>query len=445
MKKWLALICFFLLGFSSLGAYASAKYTNGLYRASAKGFGGDVTVEITIQDGHIAGVAAEGPNETPGIGSKALAELPGKIVATNGVENVDAIAGATLTSNAVLNAAAECLEAAKTGTTSTPSPVSTATPTPTPTPQPAPPSAHPEYHNGTYIAQVKGFGGMVTVSITIADGWIVEVEAEGANETSGIGSRALTELPAKIVDVNGVDGVDNVAGATITSRAVLEAAAECLRLALNGATSAPTITPTPAPTPTPTPPPVTAHPEYHDGAYTAQATGFGGAVTVSMIILDGWIVEVETEGENEVQAIGGRALAELPDKIIAANGVENVDAIASATYTSKAVLKAAAQCLEQAVDTATDDRLSVIRIPEGVQIVEKESFCHTAAVFIVIPNGCKEIESRAFAGNAALRWVLIPSSVQQIAEDAFADCGDYQIFIPPYSNEYTDAAGSSME
>ncbi len=326
MKKWLALICFFLLGFSSLGAYASAKYTDGLYRASAKGFGGDVTVEITIQDGHIAGVAAEGPNETPGIGSKALAELPGKIVATNGVENVDAIAGATLTSNAVLNAAAECL-----------------------------------------------------------------------------------------------------------------------RLALNGATSAPTVTPTPAPTPTPTPPPVTAHPEYHDGAYTAQATGFGGAVTVSMIILDGWIVEVETEGENEVQAIGGRALAELPDKIIAANGVENVDAIASATYTSKAVLKAAAQCLEQAVDTATDDRLSVIRIPEGVQIIEKESFCHTAVVFIVIPNGCKEIESRAFAGNAALRWVLIPSSVQQIAEDAFADCGDYQIFIPPYSNEYTDAAGSSME
>lgn len=303
------------------------------------------------------------------------------------------------------------------------------------------------YVDGIYYAYAKGFGGDVAVEITIQNGCIADVKAVGAKETQGIGTQALTKLPDKIIAANGVENVDTIASATITSKAVLDAASQCLEQARTGISSTPTPSPvptsTPSPTPQPTPP--TAHPEYHDGAYTAQAAGFGGTVTVSMTILEGWIVEVETEGANEIQAIGGRALAELPDKIIAANGVENVDAIASATITSKAVLKAAAQCLEQAVDTTADDLLSVIRIPEGVQIIEKESFCHTAAVFIVIPNGCKEIESRAFAGNADLRWVLIPSSVQQIAEDAFADCGDYQIFVPPNSNEYTDASDSSME
>ena len=78
------------------------------YTATAKGFGGDVTVTLTIEDGKLTAVKAEGPDETEGIGSKALEELPEAMVARNSVE-VDTVASATVTSTAVLTAAADAL------------------------------------------------------------------------------------------------------------------------------------------------------------------------------------------------------------------------------------------------------------------------------------------------------------------------------------------------
>ena len=54
----------------------------------------------------------EGPNETNGIGSKAIAELPAKIVEANSTE-VDVIAGATVTSNAIIYAVNNALDPAK--------------------------------------------------------------------------------------------------------------------------------------------------------------------------------------------------------------------------------------------------------------------------------------------------------------------------------------------
>ena len=81
------------------------------YTATAKGFGGDVTVTLTVENGTITAVKAEGANETEGIGTKALEQMPADMVARNSV-TVDAVSGATFTSNAVLEAAAAALEAA---------------------------------------------------------------------------------------------------------------------------------------------------------------------------------------------------------------------------------------------------------------------------------------------------------------------------------------------
>ncbi len=78
------------------------------YTATAKGFGGDVTVTLTVEDGKLTDVKAEGPDETAGIGSMAIEQLPGAMVERNSVE-VDAVASATVTSTAVLAAAADAL------------------------------------------------------------------------------------------------------------------------------------------------------------------------------------------------------------------------------------------------------------------------------------------------------------------------------------------------
>lgn len=73
----------------------------------------------------------------------------------------------------------------------------------------------------------KGFGGDVTVTLTIENNEIVAAKAEGAGETDGVGSKAIENLPAAMVEQNSVK-VDAVASATITSNAVLAAAEKAL-------------------------------------------------------------------------------------------------------------------------------------------------------------------------------------------------------------------------
>ena len=78
---------------------------------TAKGFGGEVTVTLTIENGVITAAKAEGADETPGVGTPALEQLPAAMVAGNTV-NVDVVAGATFTSNGVIEAAKAALVAA---------------------------------------------------------------------------------------------------------------------------------------------------------------------------------------------------------------------------------------------------------------------------------------------------------------------------------------------
>ncbi|MBQ2929950.1 MAG: flavocytochrome c [Clostridia bacterium] len=78
---------------------------------TAKGFGGDVTVTLTVENGVITAAKAEGADETPGVGTPALEQLPAAMVAGNTV-NVDVVGGATFTSNGVIEAAKAALVAA---------------------------------------------------------------------------------------------------------------------------------------------------------------------------------------------------------------------------------------------------------------------------------------------------------------------------------------------
>ena len=78
----------------------------------------------------------------------------------------------------------------------------------------------------------EGFGGEVTVTVTKEGDKIIEVVPVGANETPGIGDKAINELPAKIVEANSPD-VDVIAGATITSKAIIYAVKNALDPAAN--------------------------------------------------------------------------------------------------------------------------------------------------------------------------------------------------------------------
>ena len=79
LKRWVAVLCCLALMCSCL--YAEAEEVSGVYEGTAKGVGGEVTVSVTLTDGVITAVEAVGENETPGVGSLAIEELPAAIVA----------------------------------------------------------------------------------------------------------------------------------------------------------------------------------------------------------------------------------------------------------------------------------------------------------------------------------------------------------------------------
>lgn len=77
--------------------------------------------------------------------------------------------------------------------------------------------------DGTYTGTAEGFGGEVSVTITVSGGSITAVDAVGDSETETIGRAALPDLAQAILDAQSPN-IDGVSGATVTSEAVMAAA-----------------------------------------------------------------------------------------------------------------------------------------------------------------------------------------------------------------------------
>ena len=113
----LVLACMMLL--SACGGSAPAATTEAAtaapaaasYTGTAQGMGGEVSVTLTIENGVITDCVAVGDKETDGIGSVVIAQFPEQVVAGNTI-NLDAVSGATITSNAFIEAAKAALTAA---------------------------------------------------------------------------------------------------------------------------------------------------------------------------------------------------------------------------------------------------------------------------------------------------------------------------------------------
>ena len=109
-----AVIAVSLFGYGCGAKPASTSSDAGVsgdFTGTAKGFGGDVSVTLTLTDGAITGCTAEGKEETQGVGSEAIAKMAGAIDESGSIA-VDGVSGATITSTAIKEAAAAALTAA---------------------------------------------------------------------------------------------------------------------------------------------------------------------------------------------------------------------------------------------------------------------------------------------------------------------------------------------
>ena len=75
--------------------------------------------------------------------------------------------------------------------------------------------------------EAQGYGGTLKVTVTLNENDITSVKITEHHETTGVGTRAIDELPAAIEKADSID-VDSVSGATVTSNAIKEAVSQAL-------------------------------------------------------------------------------------------------------------------------------------------------------------------------------------------------------------------------
>ena len=207
MKKIAMLLAVAMLLCSLASGFAEGEGAS--FTGTAQGFGGDVTVEITVDEtGKITGASITGNDETPEVGGAALEPLAEQLIAAGNAE-IDGVAGASFTSAAVKAAAADALALSR-GEEVVHEDVPLAGMTP-----------------GEYTDTQKGYLGIVTVNVKVAEDAIESVEISETTETPQIIATVVDRLPERIVAAQST-AVDSITGATASSNAVKTAVRNCL-------------------------------------------------------------------------------------------------------------------------------------------------------------------------------------------------------------------------
>lgn len=179
---------------------------------------------------------------------------------------------------------------------------------------------------------MTGFGGDVTVTLTVFEGGITDCRISGDHETPDTGGRAIKVMQKRIIEA-GTAKVDGVSGATSTSRAVLRAAAK----AYNDATGV-----------------KAGEVKMMPGEYTAYGTGHWGIrkLPVTITVNETSLLKIEVPKDRfaheETEVILQSVKDKLFSRIIESQSL-NVDAIAGATASSNAVKQAIESGLKEAL------------------------------------------------------------------------------------------------
>ena len=87
------------------------RFTPGVYQGVGQGYGGEITVELEVDGENIQSRSILSHNESRGVGEMAFEQVPARII-EEGAPYVESVAGATLTSEGVMEAAADALKKA---------------------------------------------------------------------------------------------------------------------------------------------------------------------------------------------------------------------------------------------------------------------------------------------------------------------------------------------
>jgi fumarate reductase flavoprotein subunit len=184
--------------------------------------------------------------------------------------------------------------------------------------------------NGKVSAVVPGFNGDVSIAMIVdtENGLVSDVSIEGPYETADRGRVAVQKMQAAMNERGSID-VDTVSSATVTSSAILNAAAYAYNTAMGALSENAVMTP---------------------GTYEASSYGSypGMPVNVSVTLSENSIDSIEIIGENLETVLMLRAAEDTYIPRIIENQALSVDAVSGATMTSSAIRLAVEQCVKDA-------------------------------------------------------------------------------------------------
>ncbi len=201
-QKIISLGMAMMMAVTPFAAGYAEGFTPGDYEAAAQGFGGNVTVKITVDENTVTAVQVTGEGETPALGGAAIEGYNTSLVGVTDADAVEVTSGATVTSTAVKAAFADALAQAKGEAVANDAAIA--------------------FTAGTYTASAKGYNGNVTVNVTFSDTAVTAIEVTESSETAHVGDVAFEPMIADMLAANG-SGVDSVSGATFSSAALRNA------------------------------------------------------------------------------------------------------------------------------------------------------------------------------------------------------------------------------
>lgn len=218
------------------------------------------------------------------------------------------------------------------------------------TTQPSTVASTVQYQDGTYEGSARGFKGLVTVSVTVENGLITDIEDVSNNDTPSFFERCWSVVTGDIIEAQSAD-VDAVTGATYSSVGIMDAVAD----ALSGQTSTASTTSESIEADTSQQESAAASSEesasssvaagqYADGVYTGSGTGFRGETVVEVTVQNGLITDITETSKQDDDQFFYRAWTTVIEEIITAQAVE-VDAVSGATFSSNSILEAVSDAL----------------------------------------------------------------------------------------------------
>lgn len=345
-------------------ATGSFELADGVYKGSATGFSGPVTVAVTIMDKKITSIDILSSTDDEAFFNRAKGVID-RIIASQSFD-VDVVSGATYSSNGIIGAVKNALTGEKdNGVTGKSKQESTSeSESDSSLAEIAAVQDASAYKDGTYYGTGKGFAGTMKVKVDISGGKIVSISIVSTKDGDSY-VKSASSLLDTIVEKQSTN-VDTVSGATFSSRGIIAAVRSALSQAAvsdnttgnntdkqgaaeasgNGQTDENSSGSASEKGTEGTLP-------YVDGIYYGTAEGYKGDIRVAVVIQDKTLKAILVTEKQDDEPFITNAMDVLKNMMKKQSA--DVDTVSGATYSSNGLIGAVKAAFEEARKTTAGE------------------------------------------------------------------------------------------